>query len=80
MPSISQFINYLYCGIYSSYILHNELNKILQEPDWPFVSFSNLKSFCFTCSHSLSLIAICPSLSLDVPLLCLSINDPNQAR
>ena len=23
----------------SSYILHRNLNKIIQEPDWPFVSF-----------------------------------------
>ena len=43
----------------SSYILHKKLNKIIQEPDWPFVSFC----FYFTYSHSfsfgLSLAVIC---------------------
>ena len=68
MSSISQFINYLYCSIYSSYILHKNLNKFIQEPDWPFVSCLNLESLCFACSHSLSFVAPlavirCPSLS-----------------
>ena len=52
MSSISRFINYLYCWIYSSYILHKKLNKILQEPNWLFASFLNWKSFYSTCPHS----------------------------
>ena len=39
MSSISGFINYLYCWIYSSYILHKKLNKIFQEPVGPILSF-----------------------------------------
>ena len=34
MWSISWFINYLYCWIYSNYILHKNVNKTIQEPDW----------------------------------------------
>ena len=68
MSSISRFPNYLYCWIYSSYILHKKLNKILQKP--PFVPFWNLKSliifyllsFAFICCathcYSLSLFVI----------------------
>ena len=101
-------------------ILHKKVNKVLQEPDWLFVTFWNLKSLYFTCSHlfslivpyvvicfhslpfvvtrrhlmyqplslsvtrcatlcnSLSLVAIrSHSLSLDVPLFCIFINDLN---
>ena len=127
MSSISQFINDLYCWIYSSYILHKKSSKILQEPDWPFVSLWNLKSLCFICSHSFSFVVplpairchslslvincchslllvvtpchsfftrfitlchslsfvvtrcttLCYSLSLNVPLVCLFMNDPS---
>ena len=47
------------------------MNKNLQEPDWPFVSFWNLKSLFFTCSylflfaephvccHSMSFVVTC---------------------
>ena len=109
------------CLIYSSYILHNKLNKALQKTDWPFVSFwnkvtlfyflsfefirfttrCNSLSLIIICCHSLSFIVsrfhslrhIAPlvvirrhSLSLvvpfvfhafwlDVPLVCLLIND-----
>ena len=81
MSSMSWFINYLYCWIVSSCILHKKLNKILQEPDWPFVSFWSLKSLYFISSHSFSfvvplpvigchslslLITRCHSLSLDL--------------
>ena len=63
------FINYLYCWIYSTYILHKKFNKILQEGDWSFVLFWNLKSLYFICSHSLSFLVplpviCCHSLSL----------------
>ena len=74
MTAISPFINYLYCWIYSSYILHKKLNKILQEPDWSFVSFSfitllHLLSFVLSLAvircHSLAFfITRCHSLSL----------------
>ena len=69
MSSMSWFINYLYCWIVSSCILHKKLNKILQEPDWPFVSFWSLKSLYFISSHSLSFVLPlpvigCHSLSL----------------
>ena len=50
----------LYRWIYSSYILYEKFNKILQEPDWPFVTFWNLKSLCFTCSHSFSFVVPFP--------------------
>ena len=55
----------------SSSILHKKLNKIIQEPDWPFVSFWNIKLFYSTYSHSfsfvLSLAVIhCPSMSFFV--------------
>ena len=76
MPPISRFINYLYCWIYSNYILPKNLNKILQEPDWPFVSFcfiipfyllSLVLSLAVICGHLLSLfITCCYSLSLVV--------------
>ena len=83
MSSIFQFINYLYCWIYSSHILHKKLNKVLQEPGWPFVSFWNLKLFFFWSlpairCRSLSLvITCCHSLSLHLSLFvifCHSIN------
>ena len=69
MSSDSWFINCLYCWLYSSYILHKKLNKILQEPDCPFVSFWNLNSFYFIFSHSFSFVVPisiigCHSLSL----------------
>ena len=38
----------------SNYMLHKKLNKIIQEPDWLFVSFWNIKSLCFTYSHLFS--------------------------
>ena len=44
ISSIPSFINYLYLWIYSSYILHKKLNKILKEQDWHFVLFCDLKS------------------------------------
>ena len=133
MSSISRFINYLYCWMCSSYILHKKFNKLVQEPDWPFVSSWNLKSLsilfflicfhsfyhslsfpvthchfyhllsfvvtrchpllfvvtrCTTRCHSLytthchllsfaatRCIKLCQLLSLDVPLVCLFIND-----
>ena len=31
---------------------------MVQEPDWRFVSFSNLKSPCFTCCHLLSFVFV----------------------
>ena len=70
MSSISQFITYLYYWIYTSYILHKKLNKILQEPCWPFVSFWNLRllyfyhslPFAVTHCHLLSLIIRCHSI------------------
>ena len=127
MSSISQFIKDLYCWIYSSYILPKKSSKILQEPDWPFVSLWNLKILCFICSHSFSFVVplpaischssslditcchsmllfatpchsfvtrfitlchsfsfvvthcttLCDSFSLNVPLVCLFINDPS---
>ena len=52
----------------SSFILHNKLNKIIQEPDWPFVSFRNIKSLYFTYPHSFSFV-----LSLAV-ILCHSLS------
>ena len=63
MPWISRFPNYLYSWIYTSYILHKKLNKILQEPDWPLkITLFFLPSFVFirftTPYHSLSLIVI----------------------
>ena len=71
MSTISRFINYIYCWVYSSYILHKKLNKILQEPDWSFVQFWNLKSLYFTYSHSFSFflwlaVIRCHSLSFFV--------------
>ena len=59
MSSISRFINYLYCWIYSIYTVHEKLNKTIQELDWPFISFWNLKAFYFSLSLSLSLSLIC---------------------
>ena len=49
-------------------IFHTKLNKILQEPDLPFISFWKLKSLYFICSHSFSflvslLVIRCHSLS-----------------
>ena len=52
----------------------SKLNKILQEPGWPFVSFSILKSLYFT--HSFVLICFitrCLSLSLIV-IFCYSLS------
>ena len=119
MSWICRFVNYLYCWIYSTYILHKKLNKILQESDWLFVLFWHLKSLYFICSHSFSFVVQLPairyhsllfvitrchslsldlsfvvtrchslslivvschslyhSLPLDVPLVCLFINNP----
>ena len=68
MSWISWFINYLFCWIYTSYILHIILNTILQKQDWPFVSFWKFKSLYFTCSHLFSFVTplVCHSLSLIV--------------
>ena len=63
-------------------VLHKKLNKVLQEPNWPFVSFCNLKSLfylllfvlicCTTPYHKLSLIVICcHSLLLDLSLVAI---------
>ena len=60
MSSISRLTNYLYCWLYSRYIMHKKLNKILQKPDWPLISFWNLKSLYFTCSHSFSFVLPLP--------------------
>ena len=70
---ISRFINNLYFCIYSSCTLHKNLNQVLQESDWSFVSFKNLKSFFFTCSCLLTFVFIrcticCHWLSLFVSL------------
>ena len=43
----------------SGYILYKKLSKIIQEPDWPSVSFSDINSLYFTYFHSLSLAVIC---------------------
>ena len=40
----------------SSYILHKKLNTIIQEPDWPSVSFWNIKSLYFTYCRSYSFV------------------------
>ena len=56
MSSISRFINYIYCWIYC---IKNRI-KFFQEPNWPFVSFWNLKSLYFICSHSFSFIVPLP--------------------
>ena len=78
MSSIPWFINYLYFWIYSSYNLHKKLEKILQEPDWPFVSFWNLKWLHFICSNSFLFVVPLPvihcySLSF-VITRCLSLS------
>ena len=68
MSSISRFINFLYCWIHtvhSSYILHKKLNKILQKPDWSFLSFWNLKLLYFTCRHSYSFVVPLPVICCD---------------
>ena len=58
MSSISWFINYLYCCIYiyGLYIVLKKMNKNLQEPDWSFFSFWNLKSHYLAYSHWFSFI------------------------
>ena len=40
--------------------MHKKFNKILQEPDWSFVSFRNLKSLYFICSNSFSFVIAFP--------------------
>ena len=69
ISSVSPFMNYLGCWICSSYILHEKLNRILLKPDWPFVSFWNLKPLYFIFSYSFSIVVPipvigCHSLSL----------------
>ena len=59
------------------YSILPKLNKNLQEPNWPFVSFWNLKSLSFTCSYSLSFVEslsinYCHSLSF-VVIVCNSL-------
>ena len=71
MPSLSRFINHLYCWIYSSYILYKKWNKTLRETDWPFASFWDLKAIHFTYSHFFSFVVPlavirCHSLSFAV--------------
>ena len=70
MSSVSQFINILYCWIYCNYTLHKKLNKSLQEPEWPFVSFWNIKSLFITCSHLFSFLNHLLSLAV---ILCHSL-------
>ena len=48
----------LYCWLYCIYKLHKKLNKNLQVPYLPLVSFWNLKSLSFICSHSLPFVFI----------------------
>ena len=68
---ISWFMNYVYCWILRTYLLHKKLNKILQGTDRLFVSIWNFKSLCFTC-FDLSLFVVrlpvtcCHSFSLAV--------------
>ena len=73
-----------------SSILHKNLNKILEEPDWPFVILKlKIINFIFSlwfilalaviCSHSLTFIvtrchSFYHSLSLDLPPVCLFVN------
>ena len=69
MSSIFQFINI--AEICNNYILHKKLNKNLEEPFRPFVSFLNLKLLSFTWSHSFSFVVTrftphCHSLSFVV--------------
>ena len=102
MLSTSWFINYLYCWIYSSYILHKKLNKI----PLCLILKPKITSRHFTYSHSFSFVAsfvvthcylllpvvircnsllfnvircttLCHSLSLDVQLFCIFINNQN---
>ena len=40
--------------------MHKKFNKILQEPDWSFVSFWNLKSLYFICPNSFSFVIPLP--------------------
>ena len=40
--------------------MYKKFNKILQEPDWSFVSFWNLKSLYFICSNSFSFVIPLP--------------------
>ena len=65
MSSFSRFISYLYYWTYNIYTLNKKFNKIVQEPDWLFVSFWNLKSLLLltlirfhSFYHSLSFIVI----------------------
>ena len=48
------------CSYICSYILHKKSNEVLQEQDWPFVSFSNLKSLYFIYSHLFSFVVPLP--------------------
>ena len=67
MSSIFWFTNYLH--IYGFYIVLKKMNKNLQEPDWSFFSFWNLKSHYLACSHWFSFIW-CHSL----PFFCYSLS------
>ena len=63
----------------SSYILHKKVNKTIEQPDWPSVSFWNIKSLYFTYPHSatystyIRFITHCHSLSLTV-IFCYSLS------
>ena len=70
MSWICRFVNYLYCWIYSTYILHKKLNKILQESDWLFVLFCHLKSLYFICSHSFSFVVQLPVIRYHSFVIC----------
>ena len=54
MSSIFWFTYYLH--IYGFYIVLKKMNKNLQEPDWSFFSFWNLKSHYLAYSHWFSFI------------------------
>ena len=105
MLSTSWFINYLYCWIYSSYILHKKLNKILLclilKPKTrhaillTLIRFHSLQHpLSFVVTHCYLLLPVvircnsllfnvircttlCHSLSLDVQLFCIFINNQN---
>ena len=65
MPSIFRFTNNLYCWICNNYELHENF----QQAGRSFISFWNLKSRSFTCSHLLKVVVTrCHFLSLVVPV------------
>ena len=81
MSSFSRFISYLYYWTYNIYTLNKKFNKIVQEPDWLFVSFWNLKSLllltliCFhSFYHSLSFAVIHCHFLLLIVIRCHSLS------